>query len=259
MTVVLVHGLGSDRRQPLDLLGPVIASSDPPGEPVIGLDVHAHGDQPASRASAVYRLDALANDLVARVRAAAPPGALDRPVTLAGISMGAAIILRIALQELLPVERALFIRPAFTSVSLPPNLRAFPVIGELLRAHPPRVAERRFRETDAYRHISLESPAGARGLISQFRSTGAGPRAVRLVEIPRNRAYRDLAEPEALAVSSLVIGAERDPVHPFTVAEEWAGAFGAPLERIPPRDDGQAAQTAALRQIAARFLRQRTA
>ncbi|HEY9423994.1 MAG TPA: hypothetical protein VIP54_04265, partial [Microterricola sp.] len=76
-------------------------------------------------------------------------------------------------------------------------------------------------------------------------------------EIPRNRAYRDPAELGALAargVRSLVVAAQRDPVHPVTVAEEWAAGLGAPLLRVPARDDGQPAQTAALRAGVASWL-----
>jgi hypothetical protein len=51
-----------------------------------------------------------------------------------------------------------------------------------------------------------------------------------------------------------VVGAPRDPVHPFALAERWAGALGAPLERVPPRDDGQPAQDAAMRSIVGGWL-----
>jgi hypothetical protein len=39
------------------------------------------------------------------------------------------------------------------------------------------------------------------------------------------------------------------------VAEQWAGGLGSPMELVPGRDDGLAAQTAALRERVARWLR----
>ena len=59
----------------------------------------------------------------------------------------------------------------------------------------------------------------------------------------------------ARGIRSFVVGAVRDPVHPVSVAEQWAGGLRAPMELVPGRDDGLAAQTAALRERVARWLR----
>jgi pimeloyl-ACP methyl ester carboxylesterase len=256
---ILLHGLGADRSQPLGLFSPVLASpelaSAAPGDEVIALDVRAHGGSPLLGTAGDFALDALARELAATTIDTA-----SRPVeavTLIGISMGAALALRIALSELLPVRRAVFVRPAFTSESLPPNLRAFPVIAELLTRLGPEEGAAAFRESSLYQHVAAASPLGARGLIAQFTAPDAAARAVRLSEIPRNRAYRDPAELGVLAtrgVRSLVVAAPRDPVHPEAVAEEWAAGLAAPLLRVPARDDGQPAQTAAMRAGVAEWL-----
>lgn len=253
MVTVLLHGLGADRHQPLGLFSPVLtAPSSTAGAPaVIALDVRAHGESPLLGTSADFSLEALAQELAASVTAATRGTAAEsEPVTLIGISMGAALALRIALGEMLPVRRAVFIRPAFTRESLPPNLRSFPVIAELLARLGPAGGAAAFRESSLFQHIAAASPLGGRGLLGQFTAPDAEARAVRLSEIPRNSAYRDQSELAALAargVPSLVVAAPRDPVHPVAVAEEWAAGLGAPLLRVPARDDGQAAQTAALR------------
>lgn len=253
MATLLLHGLGADRRQPLSLFGPVLA--DEPGE-VIALDVRAHGASPLIGRPADFTLRALARELAASARAALEPG---EPFTVIGISMGAALALRIALDELLPVRRAVFVRPAFTSEALPPNLRAFPVIAELLARIGPIAGAEAFRESPLYLEVAASSPAGGRGLLTQFTAPDAAARAVRLAEVPRNLAYGDAAELAVLAargVPSLVVAALRDPVHPVSVATEWADGLGAPLLRVPARDDGQAEQTAALRAGVADWLRQ---
>lgn len=268
MSFVLLHGLGADRSQPLALFGPVLGRKGEPGAAgnpiIVAPDVRAHGASAVVGEPADFALDRLADEVAAEARAglatAAGGGAAsapDRPVTLVGISMGAALALRICLRGLLPVERAVFVRPAFADRSLPPNLRAFPVIGELLRELGPVDGAERFRHTEPYLRVARESPAGGRGLLAQFTATDAARRAIRLVEIPRNRAFdRDdeLAELAGRGIRSLVVGAPRDPVHPLVLAERWAGALGAPLERVPARDDGQAAQTAAMREVVGRWL-----
>ncbi|QAY72122.1 alpha/beta hydrolase [Agromyces protaetiae] len=268
MTVLLLHGLGNDRNQPLELFSPVLAAL---GEragagggagPIVAIDVRAHGSSPIVGEPGDFALARLAAEVAAAARdevteaSGFAEAAELAPFTVIGISMGAAIGLRIALDGLLPVERAVFVRPAFGDRSLPDNLRAFPVIGQrLLESGPEGVAE--FVETSLYRLIEHESPAGGRGLLAQFAAPFAEERAMRLVEIPRNRAFRDdaeLAGVSARGTRSLVVGARRDPVHPFALAERWAGGLGATLETAPARDDGLAAQTAVVRDAVGRWL-----
>ena len=262
MTTVLLHGLGADRRQPLGLFESVIEEVTGPDELVIAPDVRAHGGFLAVGGPADFAIDRLAAEVCAHVPVAmAEAGrsgpAASEPVTIIGISMGAAIALRIALAGLLPVARAVFVRPAFDDRSLPEQLRPFPVIGQVLAdAGPAGAAE--FQERSLYRRIAAVSPAGGRALLTQFQAPDAARRAMRLVEIPRNRAFdteAELAGLTARGIRSFVVGAVRDPVHPVPVAELWAGGLHAPMDLVPGRDDGLAAQTAALRERVARWLR----
>ncbi|GGI44472.1 pimeloyl-ACP methyl ester carboxylesterase [Agromyces flavus] len=267
--VVLLHGLGAARNQPLGLFGPVLDQLGVPPTAIAAPDVRAHGASTLVGEPGDFALDRLAREVGEAARAAldsasgdaaasAPPAdGPSKPLTIIGISMGAALALRICLLGLLPVERAVFVRPAFGERSLPPNLRAFPVIGELLRERGPVAGAERFRHTEPYARVAHESPAGARGLLTQFTAPDAARRAMRLVEIPRNRAFEadgDLGALASRGIRSLVVGAPRDPVHPFSLAERWAGGLGAPLERVPPRDDGQPAQDAAMRAIVGGWL-----
>ncbi|MET1017893.1 MAG: alpha/beta hydrolase, partial [Leifsonia flava] len=243
MTVLLLHGLGSDRQYMLDVFGPVLAKLAP-GERVIAPDARAHGASPLVGAPSDFTLDGMARELEASLGTAH-----DDPLTVVGVSMGAALALRMALAGRIRIDRALFVRPSFTHRSMPENLRAFPVIGQLLHDVGPVEGQVLFRETPAYRSAVDASPLGGAGLLAQFRYPLAVDRAVRLVEVPRNRAFESEAELASLGarMPTAVIGAPRDPVHPFPVAEQWAGALGSPLTRLPARDDGQAAQLTALR------------
>ncbi len=268
MTTVLLHGLGADRTQPLALFAPVLEKVAPV-EPVIALDTRAHGGSPLIGQPADFALDSLARELAASVTAlmkaepsaGATAAASPAGVTLIGISMGAALALRIALDGLLPVRRAIFVRPAFTNESLPENLWPFPVIAELLTRLGPDAGTAVFRESSLYHHVAAVSPLGGRGLLAQFTAPDAAARAVRLTEIPRNRTYGDaasLAELSERGIPSLVVAAARDPVHPVSVAEEWAAGLGAALTHVPARDDSQAAHTAAVRSAVAGWLSQTT-
>lgn len=277
MTVVLLHGLGADRRQPLTLLEPMVHEVLGDDELVIAPDVRAHGgfleighaddfaiDRLAAEVAAAVRRDLAeaaveraAGDADGRGGGGAGGPDLDAPLTIMGISMGAAIALRIALDGLLPVERAVFIRPSFDDRPVPENLRAFPVIGQVLAdAGASGAAE--FQEREVYQRVAEISPLGARGLLAQFTAPDAARRAMRLVEIPRNRAFRDdaeLAELEHRGIRSLVVGALRDPVHPLPTAERWAAGVAGPLLVLPARDDGPAAQGHVLTEQVGRWLR----
>ncbi|MFF2370823.1 alpha/beta fold hydrolase [Agromyces sp. NPDC058110] len=274
MTVVLLHGLGADRRQPLTLLEPMVHEVLGDDELVIAPDVRAHGGFLEVGHADDFAIGRLAAEVAAAVRrdlaeavaerAAVGGGGveaggvdLDGPLTVMGISMGAAIALRIALDGLLPVERAVFIRPSFDDRPVPENLRAFPVIGQVLAdAGASGAAE--FQEREVYQRVAEISPAGARGLLAQFTAPDAARRAMRLVEIPRNRAFRDdaeLAELEQRGIRSLVVGALRDPVHPLPTAERWAAGVAGPLLVLPARDDGPAAQSHVLTEQVGRWLR----
>ena len=261
MTTVLLHGLGADRRQPLGIFEPVVQAVSGPDELIVAPDVRAHGGFLAVGGPSDFELDRLAAEVCEHVPAALAEAGhtgleASEPVTVIGISMGAALALRIALDGLLPVRRAVFVRPAFDDRSLPENLRPFPVIGQILAdAGPAGAAE--FQERAVFQQVASASPAGGRALLAQFQAPDAARRAMRLVEIPRNRAFADdaeLAELDARGIRSLVVAAPRDPVHPFPISERWAGGLHAMLELLPARDDGQAAQTAVLRERVARWL-----
>lgn len=239
MTTLLLHGLGNDAKQTLGLLGPVL-----PGD-TLTPDVRAHGTSTRVGSPANFRLDQLAAELPV------PPG----PLTIVGISMGAALGLRIALARPADVQRLVFVRPAFTDRPLPANLELFPVLGELLHRYGAVEAERLFRGSARYRAVELVSRLGAAGLISQLRAPLAAERAVRLIEIPRNRAFTSAQELQALDVPTTVIAAPRDPVHPESVAELWAESLpAARLVRVLARDDGMREYAASTRAAVAAAL-----
>ncbi|MDQ4137673.1 MAG: alpha/beta hydrolase [Actinomycetota bacterium] len=239
MTTLLLHGLGNDARQSLALLGAVL----PPD--TVAPDLRAHGESTLIGRPEDFELDRLAADL------AVPDG----PLTIVGISMGAAIGLRIALSRPKDVSRLVFVRPAFTDEPLPRNLALFPVLGELLTRYGAREAERLFRGSARYRAVELVSKLGAAGMVSQLRAPLAAERAIRLLEIPRNRAFSSERELAPLAVPTTVVAAPRDPVHPIEVAQQWADSLPrARMVTVPPRDDGLPQYTDALRAAVAAAL-----
>lgn len=246
MAYLLLHGLGGDRRQPLGLVGPIL----PQGARVFAPDLRAHGASPLTGQPADFAFAALTAELIDDIRRR---GFDDEPLTFIGISLGAALSLRLAQSAQLAIERLVLVRPAFTDDPVPPNLALFPVIGELLHRHPAERAEAIFRSTGLYRSVRAVSPLGAAGVIDQFRKPDASARAIRLAQLPRNRAFEPGERP---SLPATIIAAPRDPLHPLAVAALWNRMLpGSTLVEVPARDDGVAAYLAALRAAVAAALR----
>ncbi|MCS5721609.1 alpha/beta hydrolase [Herbiconiux sp. CPCC 203407] len=251
-TVLLLHGLGGSREDALSMFSPIV----PTGTHLVAPDARAHGADVEPSSPSELTLEAMAERIAREVLASQEAaGCAGAPVTVIGISMGAALALRLALTEALPLSHAVFVRPAFTDESLPSNLRAFPVIGELLADLGAQEGERAFLDTDLYGSVRAESRLGAAGLLEQFRSPFAVERAARLIEIPRSRAFTSADDIGALDLPTAIVWAPRDPVHPVPVAELWMdeldGAVSVPL---PARDDDYSAYVAATRGGVAEWL-----
>jgi len=241
MAILLLHGLGGDRRQPLALLRPVL----PDTATVLAPDVRAHGTSTVVGTRADFALDALAAEIAADLP--------DEPLTIIGISMGAAIGLRLALR--VEVEKLVFIRPAFTDRALPDNLAVYPAIGELLETVGAKHAEKLFRETDFFHDLETVSPLAAEGAIEQFRKPDAAARAIRLIEIPNNAAFESASDLAEVTAPASIVAAPRDPVHPVDVAELWASSLpNASLSLVPARDESVEVYTTAIRAAVTRAL-----
>ena len=226
--LLLLHGLGGDRNQPLRLTADLNRND----LVVLAPDARAHGDTPLIGEPDDFTLDAMADDVVALLDRL---GQLGKPTYIAGISMGAAVALRLALRPLRGLFGVAFIRPAFSDQPNPANLEPLRRIADLL---PLGAAGReQFTHSREYRSVLAVSPSGAASLLDQFDKPAARERSIRLACIPGNVAWRtpNLSD---VTVPTLVLGAPRDPVHPAVLAERWAALLPhAVYHQLPTRDD----------------------
>lgn len=252
--LLLLHGLGGDRHQPLKL----IAGLERPDLAILAPDARAHGETSAIGENADFELDALANDVVALLDLLQQSG---KPTYVAGISMGAAVALRLALgpraeagtdtetgtnsdaqadasaeHPLIPRLAGLaLVRPAFSDQPFPANLEPLHRIGDLLAADPDGLYT--FRRSQMFTGVAAVSASSATSLLEQFTKPQAVVRSVRLREVPRNSAWQD-GEPSRLTTPTLVLGAPRDPVHPITLAQRLAVLIPyATYAELPSRDE----------------------
>lgn len=242
--LLAIHGLGSDSSAMHGYLDHAV----PAGVQVLAPDLRAHGANPLIGGPDDFAIDAMADE-VADALAHAGDGS---PVSIVGVSLGAAIAARIARSGRFPIDRVALVRPAFTTEPLPANLAVFPLIGRLLGEHRPPRALEHLRASGAWRAIAHESLAHARGLEAQLTQPLAVERRIRLFEIPRNVGYRP--GELRIAAPTVVLASRRDPLHPLHVAEAWRDELGCPMLVSPARDDGEAAMFAWFRQQLGSFL-----
>lgn len=228
--LLLLHGLGGDRQQALGLIEGVRTSRFA----VVAPDLRAHGETPLVGDADAFTFDAMVADILALLDRL---GQASKPVYVAGISMGAAIALRLALSRPVDVRGMALVRPAFGDVPEPDNLIVMPVVARLLRDHDPDDARTVLLASPEYRRIADVTRSGARSVEDQLTKPGASDRAVRLAEIPKNVAWRDDSELRSLELPVVVVGAGRDVMHPLELARRTASLLpAARLAEVAPRD-----------------------
>ena len=237
---VFQHGLGADASQPAALV--------PEGAPfrVATLDCPGHGASPHGRPAPgggvptdtgprAPSIAAFAGDVAAF--AGRETAASGGPWVLGGVSMGAAIALRLAARAFggarelgIPRPAALvLVRPAWAFAAAPPNMAPFVDLADFLRRHGAERGAQAFAESATFQGVLAASPDNARSLLAQFRRPQAvsGPlvTADMLEAIARDGPGVGADEARALAVPTLVVGCPEDLVHPLGFARELAGAI----------------------------------
>jgi pimeloyl-ACP methyl ester carboxylesterase len=223
--IVLLHGLTATRRY-------VVMGSkglERASFRVIAYDARGHGR--SSRASS-YGYEDLAGDLVAVLDALG----LERAV-LAGASMGAHTLLRVAMDAPERVTGVVAITPAFDP-DVPPDLERWDELAHALR----RDGIDGF--VAAYR-VEEEVPEGwvdtVRTVLRQRMAQHADLSAVAdaLQQVPRSQPFGSLEELRALNMPAVVVGSrdEADPSHPLATAEAYAAAI--PRARLVVEQPGR--------------------
>jgi len=177
-----------------------------------------------------------------------------RRAVVGGISLGAAIALRLAVHSPERVSEQIIARPAWTSEAAPERLKIYLDVAELLAQYGPAQGLERLLATERYQLVLRESPDNAASMRSFFTREPASTVAL-LSGIPvqgpgvtREQVYR-------LALPTLVIANEGDYVHSIATATAVAGLIpGATLKIIPSKNSNRDAYVAAFKAAMEEFL-----
>ncbi|MGI8412405.1 MAG: alpha/beta fold hydrolase [Solirubrobacteraceae bacterium] len=216
--VVLLHGLTATRRY-------VVMGSralERGGHRVVSYDARGHGRSSPAPGARVYAYEDLALDLEAVLDGLG----IERAV-LAGASMGAHTMLRMALHAPQRTAGLVVITPAYDPLTndAPERLAHWDALADGLREGGIDGFLRAFGEPPvppAWRETILKA-------IRQRLALHEHPRAVAdaLSAVPRSRPFTDLGQLEAITVPVVVVasGDESDPEHPRQVSEDYAAAI----------------------------------
>jgi pimeloyl-ACP methyl ester carboxylesterase len=208
---VFQHGLTGDYVQPLGLY------EETPGIRFISMDFRAHGKTQPLGAVDQLTFNTFADDLIALLDFLG----IDQAI-VGGISMGAGVALNLSLRHPARVLGLLMSRPAWLDKPLPPSLEGHAYAGKLMRDYGGAEARQRYLESEVYARLKAESPYVADSLLRDFEQPEL---AIRLEKMAQDAPNRDHLEWTRITVPTLILAHHDDPVHPFSYAEQLAGAI----------------------------------
>jgi pimeloyl-ACP methyl ester carboxylesterase len=238
MPVVLQHGLCGDARQTFE------AFPDLPDVHLVTLDCRGHGQ---SEAGGPYAIRTFADDVAALI--ATLPG----PVVLGGISMGAAISLRLAVMRPDLVRGLWLVRPAWLTGDGPANMAPNAEVGRAIAAKD----KDGFAAGATAKRLALEAPDNLASLMGFFDRQPLEVTSALLTLIASDGPGVTVAQVAALRVPTLVCGCADDAIHPLTLARELAAMIpGARFVEVPPKGRDKPAHLATLHVAITDFLKE---
>jgi pimeloyl-ACP methyl ester carboxylesterase len=208
--VVFQHGLCGDAKQPAEVFPRDKAFRR------VTVECRGHGASEAGNAKA-FSIARFADD-IAEVIEQKGLG----PGVVGGISMGAAIAVRLAVTRPDLIRGLIIARPAWIVAKSPGNMQANAEVGKLLQTFPPMMALRRFNHGPTAQHLRRLGPDNLASLRGFFAREPIAVTAELLTRISAGSPGVTWAQLRAIAVPTLVIGHEQDYVHPLSMAQQFA-------------------------------------
>lgn len=208
--VVLQHGLGADPLQTVSVV------------PVNGTHCHhlmhtrGHGVSESGNFDQ-FSIATFADDLIAFI-----DQHIQTPCVVGGISMGAALSLRVAIKRPDLVSALILARPAWFTDSAPENLRPLVETGKLLSKHNVAEAKQLFRASPSASILQQSAPGNLTSLLNMFEREPQSVTAELLSRIASDGPGVTIQEITDIRVPTLVIANEQDYVHPVLLADNLA-------------------------------------
>ena len=161
---------------------------------------------------------------------------LEAPVIVGGISMGAAISERLAIPRPDLVQALIVARPAWVTAFAPENMAPNAEVGRLLGTLDPDAAKQVFIAGEAGQRLALDAPDNLASLLGFFSRQPIEITAALLTAIAKDGPGITKEEVAGLSIPTLIIGHEKDLIHPMAYARSLAEHIAhARLVEITPK------------------------
>ena len=241
---VFQHGLGADASQTFELVQP------PRGFRLLTFDCRGHGETRPLGPEERISIEQFTDDL----RAFLDYLRIERAV-IGGISMGAAIALRFALEHPERVLGLVLSRAAWLDQRRNDNLQVFSTLAESIRKHGAEEGARRYQTTEAYQEVLKVSADAAASLLLQFAHPRAEETVAKLERIPGYVPKHSREDWRRIRVPTLVLANQQDPVHPFDFGQALAETIpGAQLIELTPKSVSKEQHAADVQRAVTAFL-----
>ena len=242
--IVFQHGLCGDAQQTAE------AFPDEPGFRRMTLECRGHGaaepGDPAELSIATFT-----DDVIALIEAEE-----IAPCVVGGISMGAAISLRLAATHPDLVRGLVLARPAWVVEAAPDNLAAPAQVGALLSRHDPETARALFEQSPTATGLAANAPDNLASLRGFFTREPITVTAALLTRISADGPCITEAQVAGISVPTLILANQRDAIHPMSHAARLADLIPhAKFVELTPKADDRERHLAEFREAFAAFLR----
>ncbi len=242
-TMLFQHGLCGDAAQPADLFPQGIGWS------CLTLECRGHGLSEAGPFDR-FSIATFTEDVAALIEAEG-----SGPVVVGGVSMGAAIALRLAVIRPDLVAGLVLVRPAWFLEAAPSNMEPNALVGALLHEHPPEQARLLFENSSMAADLAEVAPDNLASLRGFFAREPITVTSALLTRISADGPGVDADAVAALDVPTLLLAHGEDFIHPLRHAESLAATIpAARLVRITPKAVSRDAYTREARAALSTFL-----
>lgn len=227
------HGLCGDAVQTMEAAPSMLNTKT--------LECRGHGRSDAGDPRD-YSIGSFANDV------AAVAESYDSPCILGGISMGAAISLRLAVLRPELMRALILVRPAWAVEAAPENMRPMLEVGRVLSQRAASGEADTFRNSGTGQQLAEIAPDNLNSLIGFFTRETREVTAGLLTAISLDGPGVTEAQVKALNIPTLIVGTDKDYVHPLAHATRLHDLIpGAELVEITPKSRDLAAHMQELR------------
>ncbi len=238
--VIFQHGLCGDANQPAE----VFPTNQGFRHGV--LDCRGHGHSPLGD-TAHLSIATFTKDLTTLI------AHTGKPLAVGGISMGAAIALRLAVTRPDLVNALILSRPAWVTQAAPANMQPNAEVGRLIGQGEPVAT---FDAGIIAQTLARTAPDNLASLRGFFGRQPLETTAALLTRIAADGPGMTEAQLKSLKLPTIIIATAEDDIHPLTHAQHLANLIpGAQLVIAPPKGRDRAAHIATVQSAILHFLK----